>query len=295
MRKLKAEIIDKLIEVKATGAEIDFLIWLSRHQNDAGLVRGVYYKNVAEDMQLSYQTFYNVMRSLERKEIISVTKDDIYRGDWDIRILDNDFSDQELQPGVRTENYLNTGLQVFYSREFFGMKANEKLMTMLYIKIAGAGSPNYHIGVENFFEKYTRLFGIKKRTLQNYLTGIRKFFAIGIKGRQYWINPLRKKVYAGSDSRTDRQERIKQVSGSLCRRFRLQEPQKACEALTELIQQYYYAAKEDLELYFTAAVKDHLAMVNGEVDPHKWKKRKINQKLLHKLFREQLPAGALIC
>ncbi|MBO5094450.1 MAG: hypothetical protein J6C33_08855 [Lachnospiraceae bacterium] len=294
MRKLKAEIIDKLIEVRATGSEVDFLIWLSHYQNDAGFVRGVYYRNTTEDLHISFQTFYNAMRGLERKGIISVTKDELYRGDWDIRILNNDFSDQELRQGGHAENYLNTGLSVFYSREFFDMKANEKLMTMLYIKIAGAGSPNYHIGTEKFFEKYTEIFGVKKRALQNYLTGIKRFFSIGIKKREYWINPLRKKVCNQNNAETDRSEYVKQIAGSLCRRFRLQEPQKAYKAVTELASQYYYTIKKDIGIYLTDTVKAYLLMINGDADPHKWKVRKINQKLLHRLLREQLPAGALL-
>ncbi|MBO5093191.1 MAG: hypothetical protein J6C33_02405 [Lachnospiraceae bacterium] len=294
MRKLKAKIIDKLIEMRATGAEVDFLIWLSHRQNDAGYVRGVYYKDAAEGLHISFQTFYNAMRGLERKGIISVTKDELYRGDWDIRILNNDFSNQELRQGHAADNYLNTGFQIFYSQEFFAMKANEKLMAMLYIKIAGAGSPNYHIGTEKFFEKYTKLFGVKKRALQNYLTGIKKFFSIGIKKREYWINPLHKKVYRQNDAVTDRSEYVKQTAGSLCRRFRLQEPQKAYKAVAELVKQYYYTIKDDIEIYFTEAIKAHLLLANGDADPRKWKKRKINQKLLHKLFLERLPAGALV-
>ena len=223
MRKLKEKVIDKLIAAKATSAEVDFVVWLSHHQDASGLVRGVYYRDICDDLHiLSPQTFYNVKNSLEAKGIIEVCKDDSWHGDWDVRILDNDFSNEDFRPGKIQGSYLNMGLSVFYSREFFGMKANEKLMTMLYIKIAGVGSPNYHIGTALFFQKYTALFGVKERTLRDYLKGIRRFFSIGIKDRKYWISPLRKKVNRESGT-TDRAERVKQVAGSLCRRFRLDE------------------------------------------------------------------------
>lgn len=290
MRKLKAEIIDKLIAVRATSAEIDFVIWLSHYQNDAGLVRGVHYKDVCKELQMAPQTFYNVKESLQRKGIIEVQKDaSFYAGDWNIRILDNDFSG-ELRPGKSLPNYLNTGLDVFYNQEFYLLKAAEKLMTMLYIKISGVGSPNYHVGTEHFYEKYTRLFGVQKRTLQNYLTGIRRFFAIGIKNREYWISPLRRKVKK-ENAPTDRSERVKQACRSICRRFRLQE---AGQAVSSLMEKYVYNVRIDPEPYFEESIVDLLSRRNYSTDPKRWTLREINIKYLHKIFREHLPDAAII-
>ncbi len=295
MRKLKAEIIDKLIAARATGAEIDFVIWLSHYQNEEGLVRGVYYRDAASELRMSYQTFYNVKRSLEEKGVIAVEKDERYHGDWDIRIVGNDFSGEDLAPGKPAHNYLSTGNDVFYSREFYEMKANEKLMTMLYIKIAAAGSPSYHIGTGKFFDKYTRLFGVGKRTLQNYLTGIKRFFAVGVKDREYWINPLRRKTGKGCAS-TDKAERAKQVARGLCRRFKLEEAQKAYQDLKELVEQYTYQVGRaaDLELVLTEAVGRVLAVINGSVRPEKWRRRKISGRHVHKVMRECLPESVLL-
>ncbi|WWR14742.1 hypothetical protein V1224_09510 [Lachnospiraceae bacterium JLR.KK008] len=291
MRKLKAGIIDKLIKAKVTGAEIDFLLWLSHHQNEEGKVRGVYYKDVVADLYISYQTFYNVKKSLAEKRIIEVSKDSRFYDDWEIQILDNDFSGEELQPGRTTDSYLNTGLDIFYRREFYTMKANEKLMTMLYVKIAGAGSPNYHIGTAKFFEKYTKLLCVTKRTLQNYLTGIRRWFSIGIKDRTYWINPLRKKVYR-ENGRSDKSERAGQIAGSLCRRFRLEEAGKAYAAIKSLAEQYTYKVRIDLEPALMEALRDHLIHINGSILPRRWRRRRINEKYLHQLLLERLPEGA---
>ena len=293
MRKLKEKVIDKLIAAKATSAEVDFVVWLSHHQDVSGLVRGVYYRDICDSLHiLSPQTFYNVKNSLEAKGIIEVCKDDSWHGDWDIRILDNDFSNEDFRPGKIQGSYLNMGLSVFYSREFFEMKANEKLMTMLYIKIAGVGSPNYHIGTALFFQKYTALFGVKERTLRDYLKGIKRFFAIGIKDRKYWISPLRKKVSRESGT-TDRAERVKQVAGSLCRRFRLDAAQ-AYQAIQELMEDYTYRVCIDLETVFMESIQDLLIRRNdNHTERRKWKKRDINKKYLHKIFREHLPDWAL--
>ncbi len=293
MRKLKLMVIQNLIAAHPTSAEVDFIVWLSRYQNDAGMVRGVYYKSVCKDLQISPQSFYNVIRSLEEKEIIRVNKDNTYFGDRDIEIMGNDFSKASLRPGKAAENYLDMGKDVFYDPDFFAMKANEKLMTMLYIIYGSAGSGRYHIGTQLFFEKYTGLFQVKKRALQNYLKRIRKFFSIGVKDRQYWIRPLRKSQ--GKESgHTDRSERAKQIAGSLCRRFRLESPGQALSDIRELVEQYTYSTTTDLEPVFMESIKDLLSRRNGSKEPFRWKWREINKKFLHRIFLEHLPKEALL-
>ena len=46
MQKLKNSIIAKMIEARLTNKEIDFLIYVSRFQNDNGVVSGAYYRSV---------------------------------------------------------------------------------------------------------------------------------------------------------------------------------------------------------------------------------------------------------
>lgn len=291
MRKLKASILDNLIRERVTSSEIDLVIWLSHYQNDEGLVRGVHYQSVCEELNIAFQTFYNAKNRLEDKKIIEVTES--YPGDYDIRIVGNSFAGVDLRPGKSAENYINTGLPVFYSKDFFTLCAKEKLLTMLFIKMARAGGRSYRIGTTNFFNKYTMLFGVKKRTLQNYITKIRTFFSIGIKDKKYWITP-KKKVEAFPDTRepleqpTDRSERSKQISRSICRRFRLEGINEAYSGIRELIEQYTYRVKIDLELIFTECVKELLIRTNMSADPHRWKRRSINIKYLHKLFSERI-------
>ncbi len=296
MRKLKAQVIHNLIAAHPTSKEVDFIVWLSRYQNDAGMVRGIYYKSVCQELQISPQSFYNVIRSLASKNIIEVSKEDSYSGDWDISIKDNDYSHDELRIGKSADNYLDMGKDVFYNRKFFRMKANEKLMTMLYIVISGAGSPNYHIGTQNFFDKYTTLFAVKKRALQNYLKSIRKFFSIGIKDRQYWIRPLCATVDKEND-KTDKSERAKQVAESVCRRFRLEDSGRTFAVIRKLLEQYTYKASKariDLETVIVESIRDLLGRRNYSKDPRRWKMREINEKFLHKIFRQHLPEEVLI-
>lgn len=285
MQKLKTKIIDKMIEKKITGIEVNFILYLSHYQDESGTVRGIYYKDACDAMHISVQSFYNAKSNLERKGFIRVEKH--FHSDWDIQILDNDFLGLKMQPGCSMENYLNTGQSIFCENEFMKLKAREKLLAMLCIKIAGVGSPNYHIETEHFFEKYTKLFGVKKRALQNYLTNLKKYFAIGIRNRQYWISPLRKRIKKEYENKkTDRDNRAEQIANVLCRRYRLENPKVTYVDLKKLIEQYYNLVGDKIEQLMADVVEHCLARSNKNTKPKKWKRRYLRISFVHKVFKE---------
>lgn len=293
LQKLKGNVIDKLVESRATGAEINFVLYISHYQDNTGMVRGVYYKTACAGALFdSHNTFYAVKNDLEKKGIIKATQN--FYGDWDIKILDNDFSWQEQGPGHNMDNYIDTGISVFREEEFLKLKAREKLLAMICIKIASVGSPNYRIGTEGFYNKYTKLFGVKKRALQNYLTSLRKYFAIGIKNGQYWISPLRKKVqkeYTGKV--TDKEHRAQHIAERLCRRNKLDNKKRTYIDLKELIKQYYYALGDrETESLLERAINICLSQKNGNINPKRWKNRLLNIKFIHKIFGELKEAYA---
>lgn len=89
MQKIKYGVLDKLLRADLSRAEMDFILHISHYQDDTGCVSGIYYRDICEALQISYQTFYDVLRSLQAKEIIKVDK--AFYGDWDVTILDNSF------------------------------------------------------------------------------------------------------------------------------------------------------------------------------------------------------------
>ncbi len=82
MQKLKSNILDKLIEYKATSTEINLLLYISHYQFDRGNVMGVYYRDVCAAIDVSYQAFYDALKGLQEKNIIMAQKGSYY--DWDI-------------------------------------------------------------------------------------------------------------------------------------------------------------------------------------------------------------------
>lgn len=222
MQKLKYQVLEKLMKLhkdpgkRPTNAELDFLIFISRYQDEAGRITGIYYKDICEKLNLSIQTFYNIIRSLETKGIVRLAKVDYT--DWDILILDNDFRDKNYSDG-----YMKMNQKIFRNETFKKLKAGEKLLAMHFFKICASGDRTYHISKERFYKDYKNNFGFEKRTLKKYLTSLRELFSIGIKDGQYWITPLRWKVYNKKEERveTDNELLTEQISSTIKRRKKI--------------------------------------------------------------------------
>lgn len=280
MQKLKNAILDKLIEQHVTDAELDVLLYIARSQSDRGTVTGVYYRAVCEELGIAYQTFYNAIHGLEQKGIIMQQKGSYY--DIDILILDNDF--RNMDEAVK-EGYLKIGADVFKSAAFKALKANEKLLAMYFIKIAGSGRGSYHIGVENFYDKFTRLLGVSRRIVQRYLTALRKLFSIGIKEGKYWITP--RKIAPEGPKRTDKELYAENIVKAVFRRNRAKYTKKDFKDIQTVVGQYADDYKERIIGAIGRATQRSLYLKNENKNKYKWD-RKINPAYIHKLLQEEL-------
>lgn len=280
MQKLKNRVLDKMLNARLTKAEVDTLIEISHYQDDSGKIYGVYYKDVCEAINISYETFYVTIRSLVDKGLIRLQKD--FRGDWDIIIIDNDFS----YSGALKEGYISTSHNIFYNEAFKQLKANEKLLAMQFLKIGGAGK-RYNIGVELFFEKYEKLLQVTKRTLQVYLGRLRAFFSIGIKNKKYWITPLAS-VFKNDNAPTDTDVYAEHIFDVACRRNRATYTERGKKDMLQLVKQYMEALKTKMTQVYLHAVSDSLEKGNKDI-PEKWKwNRELNPKFVHKLIRMEM-------
>ncbi len=279
LQKLKNSVLDKLLQSHLTKAELDFLIELSHYQDNLGKVHGVYYRSMCKVTGMSYQTFYVTMLSLADKGVICYEK--AYYGDWDITILDNDFS----YPEAVKEGYISTGHDIFYDEAFKELKANEKLLAMQFLKIGGAGK-RYHIGVELFYEKYAELLRVAKRTIQVYLGRLKAFFSIGIKDKMYWITPLQK-VFKDRAPK-DIQNFAAHLGRVALRRNKAVYTEESLRDTLELVKQYAQSFKEETAKIFLGAVAGSIAKTNETVrDKRKWD-RNLKPKFIHKLMRSSM-------
>lgn len=285
MQKLKYNVLDKLILNNVTSAEIDFLLYVSRYQNDKGVSKGIYYRNMCKEIGISFQSFYDLKTSLTEKRIIKAEKNSYY--DWDITILDNDCSDPESYQ----EGYINTNHNIFYSSDFYSMKAGAKLLAMEFMKISFSGRGCYNIGSSKFYDKYTKIFKVTKRVIQNYMQDLKSFFSIGLKEKQYWITPLAK-VRRNIGSRTEASNYRSHIGDVICRRGKIKSVTKdALKDTVDLLKQYKASVNgevEVLEELLVQAIKKSLEKANeGIRNTSKWI-RELKPKLVHKYLIEQL-------
>ena len=82
MQKLSVEVLEKMLGADLSNHEIDMMLYIARFQDEFGHIRGVYYRDICENVGLSYQGFYDCLHSLERKGIIACEKRSYF--DWDI-------------------------------------------------------------------------------------------------------------------------------------------------------------------------------------------------------------------
>lgn len=283
MQKLKYDVIKKLMSCPEpiTSTEINLLVYLSHYQCDRGSIIGVYYKTVCEELKISFQAFYDALYGLQRKDIIKIKKGSYY--DWDVLILDNNFNFE-----IESPSYLNTGTDMFHSKKFYDMKANEKILAMYIMIICGNKGMSYRIGKEAFYQKFTAIFHVTKRALQNYLQILKQFFSIGLKAKKYWITPknsAKEKVSAPKDKDIF----AKGIAAAAFRRTRaVINNSKAYHEIEYLCVQYFNDYKSIVPKSFMRAVESSIALRNRQTaSKYKWN-RELSPAFVHKLLRREL-------
>ncbi len=283
MQKIKSSVLAGMIAAGVTSREFDFLIYISRFQDESGRVEGVHYRDVCAEMGMSFQGFYDTKRSLEEKGIISAGKSS--RIDHDITILGNSFE------GVENfeESYINTNHNIFQSREFFDLKAGTKLLAMEMMKISYAGQGKAVIGKEKFYEKYCSMFQVSRRVMSAYLMQLKAFFSVGLKDGKYYITPL-VKVYRKPGTKSENERYAEHQTKVICRRRRMDvTDHKAVSDTAKLAAQYRRTACQagkDIWNVLREAVEKSLDMLNEAYRTHRI--RTIKPKLIHKLMKEAL-------
>lgn len=159
---------------------MNVFLQLVRYQNRYGKVHGAYYRFFMETLGFkSKQTFYNVLEKLEEKGLLSLIHTS--HGDYDIVVKNNTYENQ------KKKDYINLNRKIFQSREFFEMKAHEKYMLIDIMRSTQLNRGVRVIGVEEFYQKYQKIFGVTKRIVREYLATIRQYFKVWIKNGNYHI------------------------------------------------------------------------------------------------------------
>lgn len=282
MQKIKYCVLDKLLRADLSRAEMDFILHISHYQDDSGCVSGIYYRDICNALQISYQTFYDVLHSLQVKEIIAVTK--AYYGDWDVTILDNSFQD-----GIT--GYVSTGDDLFLDSDFQKCGPQEKLLALEFLKIAKnpSNGGKYKIGKEKLYEKYCKLFSVTKRVFLRYLHRLRKFFSMIVTEGIYYIRPG-KNYREKNKGRTDTELLRDHVKRFVLRRNRATYTEEEGKDVARLLTQYA-GTVPDVRLLIrliSEAVLESIWIRNAGIRNHyKWNRR-LNPKFVHKILQEKI-------
>lgn len=122
MQKIKHELLSRIIESTLTRYQIDFLLCLIQKSDARGQVSGVYYLDIHKEIGCGVSTVYVIVKELEKKGFIKVSKSD--SKDMDITILGNDFTDEN--GNIVYKNYLDINKKIMHDREFKKLGAVEK-------------------------------------------------------------------------------------------------------------------------------------------------------------------------
>lgn len=184
--QLAYETLLKLNNLSKT--EMNIFLQCVRYQDAQGKIIGAYYKYFMKLLGFkSKQTFYNVLRSLREKKLLTYTKN--VKGDYDIKIENQTYS-QQVKP-----DYIDLNKKIFQSTEFMKMKAHEKYMLLDLMRSTALNRGIRVINVHEFYNKYCKALHVSKRVIQTYLHTLRKYFSIQIKCGKYYIKFLGGKLF----------------------------------------------------------------------------------------------------
>lgn len=163
--KIKLKTLQKICEV-CTAKELDFLLYTLRFQDKHGVVKGLTYKDVCSAIDINKSKFYDILTSLENKEIINVDWEKEYHGFWNYRLKNNTFwDDDDLKEG-----YININTAFLQDRKFLKLKQAEKIISLNLLARYRHGKKSFSFTLETLM-KWTgkSLQSVKKyaKSLQN--------------------------------------------------------------------------------------------------------------------------------
>lgn len=234
--QIKYSILNRLKNLSSV--EMDFLLYVARFQNLKGCIIGVHHKDVEQGAGICKQSFYSAMRGLEDKGVIRVEKN--ARTDWDITILDNDFSYEEAW----NEGYVNLYRKVFRTNKFLKLKVREKWMLMYFMKITHDNGHSYRIRTKNFYKKFAEELKVTKRVIRSYLHSLRHFFSVGIIKGLYYIT-YKHSIFEPRLSEGLEKTWMEKFVIESCRRFHLSYNKQEIKDTAYLLKQYRWKYEDD--------------------------------------------------
>lgn len=276
--KIKYSNIGKLKNL--TAKEMDLLLYMVRRQNQiTGCVKGVYYRDVMEQEGMCRQSFYNALRGLRNKGIITYERvEDMY---YNVCILENAVPDA----AARREGYAKLKRKAFYMDTFRALKAHEKYMLFEFMKGTHENGHSIQLRTENLYKKFMELLGVTKRVIRSYLHSLKQFFTICVKDGKYFIT-YRHSIFSDKvpDERSEEAWHLQHLVRKECWKYHIAFKEAEIKDTAALIVQY----RESCGLTAEEAIDHVLDCIGRSVEGHKRKERCLRPKFVHMLVRQKL-------
>lgn len=289
MQKIGVEVLEHMLSAHLTNKETDLILYIARYQDDYGNIQGVYYKSICETLHMSYQGYYDCLRSLEKKGIITCEKRSY--ADWDISICGNSFAGKENYG----RGYISLKHGMTYSREFQKLKGRAKLMALYLLREwliyrKKTGNASYRIGRDTLQNKF-KLMGVKWRTVRAYLGALSPFLTVYLEDGQMYYLTFKKSAFEKANGKNSENDELrKHLAMTACRRNRIKENlDQAVKSIADLLSQYHPFDRIKYGGYdITALIAESIRMKNiGIANKYRWK-RTYDSFLVHKLLRNDL-------
>lgn len=277
--KIKYCIISKLNTLSAKEMDLFFFI-VKREDQYTGCAEGIHYREAMEETGMCKQSFYNALKGLVEKGVITVTRaSDI---DYDICIIDNAIPDDK----ARKQGYVKLKRKAFQRKEFWALKAHEKYLLLEFLKGTHENGHSIKIGVKKFYEKWKKILNVGTRVLRGYLHNLRKFFSIGIKDGNYYITYLHSVFEDDISGKSEERQHFEHMIRKECRRNHALAEEGQISDTADLVFQYRKYLEQRTRT--SEMLKILMPCIGKSVEGIQRKKRKLNAKYVHKLVRKTM-------
>ena len=180
---LRYSILDNLLS-DCTDTEIDFILYLTRLQNELGQVRNLHYKFVCLELNICKASFYKTLYSLEYKGILHIDWTNNSNKYWNLQIIDNIF----LNKSDFDKGYIKTNFFFLHERYFRELKLNIKI---IILKLLKSYRPDQQFKI--YKENLMKWINIKNKSVfEEYLAKVKEFFNITMDTKNMLIIKLKK-------------------------------------------------------------------------------------------------------
>lgn len=277
MKKLRNSALKEIMNSKVNNAELDVLMYVIRYSDATGLAKGIYYKDICSTLKICNQTYYDAVRGLEKKKLITVKKQSFY--DNDLCVLVNDCTDINE---VKHDGYVSLNLKILDREEFIELKANEKILAMHFLMRLQGGRRIVKVVSKKFLQDWSDRFGVVKYTVQKYLFNLKSFFNIKKQEKFYIIGSKENTFLRETKKNSENQLIGEQVVKAECRRRAIKiETKKHLQDVAYVVQIQYKGILDFMkkEKLLPNPVGDLLDLYKKETG-----EKKLIPSLLHKLF-----------